>query len=245
MILEAEAEHLFIISDLHLGSPVSRAVDDLVGFLGHVASTGGSLCINGDGFDLLQGDIASILGASLPVIRGLRDLHASGSTVHYVLGNHDLALEHLLLDLPIAVSPFLNVRSGDLLIRIEHGHVHDPFYARWPGAYELGGRLGRHLLVANADVYRLWSSTQQRVDRSRRRRGTYPHHESARALLARGFDAVVFGHTHLPERTALEEGLFVNGGDWLGHRTVVEIVAGDVRLAEWADGRLVPAVGKP
>jgi UDP-2,3-diacylglucosamine pyrophosphatase LpxH len=240
VILGATIERVFVVSDLHLGSPVSDATADLVAFLDHVGATDAGLCINGDGFDLLQGDVASILAASLPVLRRLRELVAAGRPVHYVLGNHDLALEHLLLDLPLAVSPFLNLRSGRSLVRIEHGHVHDPFYARWPGAYELGGRLGRHLLALDKDVYRLWSSAQQRVDRRRRHRERYPHHESARALLARGFDAVVFGHTHLPERTPLEEGLFVNGGDWLTHRTVVEVDRGDVHLAEWTGGRLVP-----
>lgn len=243
MIVDCEVDRLFVVSDLHLGSPVSTSAADLCGFVDHVAEVGGSLCINGDGFDLLQGDVASILAASLPVVRRLRRLLAAGGGVHYVLGNHDLALEHVLLDLPIPVSPYLDVRSGGARIRVEHGHVHDPFYARWPGAYELGGRLGRLALVANADVYRLWSAAQQRVDRRRRghgRRGAYPHHASAQLLFDRGFDAVVFGHTHLPERTELPGGLFVNGGDWLGHRTVVVIEGGEVRLTEWDGRRLIP-----
>lgn len=241
MILDRTVERLFVVSDLHLGSPVADAGEELLAFLDFVASTDADLCINGDGFDLLHGDTTSILAASLPVVRRLRRLHDEGRTVHYTLGNHDLALEHLLLDLPIATSPFLNVRCGGALVRVEHGHGYDPFYARHPGLYELGGRLGRPLLRLDADLYRLWSSAQRWVDGRRRTAGGYPHHEAARSLLGRGFDAVVLGHTHHPERTHLGEGLFVNGGDWLTHRTVVEIAEGDVRLGEWDGTRVVPS----
>lgn len=239
MRLTAAHERMVVVSDLHLGCPASSAERDFGRFLDEVEVSGRALCINGDGFDLLQSSAPGLATAAFPVLGRLRDLAQGGLPVHYVIGNHDLVLEHLLLDLGFHVSPFLNLTSGTQRIRIEHGHLHEPFYVRYPGAYELAGRLASSLLQARADAYELWARAQQRVDDRRRARDEpYPHHAAAMDLFRRGFDAVVFGHTHRPERTQLDGGLFVNGGDWLRRRTIVTIDAGRVELGEWAPGTL-------
>jgi predicted phosphodiesterase len=243
VILDVAEDHVVVVSDLHIGSPASRAPDLLPGFLDYVTDIGAQLCINGDGFDILQSSFASLVGGSLPVVRKLRQLHALGRRIYYTLGNHDIAFEHLIADFPICVSPFLNLRSGDRLIRIEHGHVYEPFYARWPRAYELGGRLARPVLLARRDTYALWSRMQLAVDLHRRRDGDYPHHRAARALFSRGFDAVVFGHTHHPELTKFESGTFVNAGSWLTGGTWVDIDLGVASLHTWTSTAVDDVVG--
>lgn len=63
--------------------------------------------------------------------------------------------------------------------------------------------------------------------------------EYARRRIAEGYDAVVLGHSHLPEITALEggdsrRGVFVNTGDWMDQFTYLEIDhrgGGGMRLA--------------
>ena len=245
MILRADEERMVVVSDLHFGSPASSADRAFPAFLDEVAASGSALCINGDGFDVLQSSTVALATSGFPLLRRLQDLSASGTRIYYVLGNHDHVLEHVLFDLPFVVAPFLNLRSGGQLIRIEHGHVHEPFYARFPGLYELGGRLGRLALLANADAYQLFARAQQALDDRRRRSNgetsRYPHHVAAEALFQRGFDAAVFGHTHQPEMRNLAGGTFVNGGDWLHHRTFVRIEAGQLSLEEWEPGRLAPA----
>ena len=138
-------------------------------------------------------------------------------------------------DLPLTVTPFLNVTSGDARIRVEHGHLHEPFYARHPGLYELGGRVASGFLVANADTYKIWAQMQKLVDRRRRvdPAASYPHYAAASTLFERGFDAVVFGHTHHPERTLLPDGLFVNAGDWMTTGSYAVIDHGAVELHAW------------
>ena len=71
-----------------------------------------------------------------------------------------------------------------------------------------------------------------------------PHHLAAEALFQRGFDAAVFGHTHHPEVRELDGGTFVNGGDWLHHRSFVRIEAGELTLGEWEPGALLAGVGQ-
>lgn len=244
MKIAIESDHLFVISDLHLGNPASTAEHRLLGFLEHVEALGASLCVNGDGFDMLQTSFSRLVSASLPVFAGLRRVQLAGGTVYYVVGNHDIVLEHFLNNvLTIELSPFLNVRSGDRTIRIEHGHLYDPIFAAHPRAYEVATRVAGIGLLFNADIYRAWTWGATEIDRRRRRRAGddvvgYSHcHEAAEMLLGRGFDTVVFGHTHKAELVELPSGTYVNSGNWLRGSSYVEIDHGSVALHTWNPDR--------
>ena len=240
MIIDVEADRLFVVSDLHIGNPASTASGRILPFLDHVADLGGSLCINGDGFDMLQTSFKRIAGSGVPVLAALDRIKDRGGDVFYVVGNHDLVLEHFLDSiLTIHLSPFLNVASGDARIRIEHGHLYDPFFAQYPDLYELATHLAGLALFLRADVYRAWTWCADRMDRRRRRlagdditAASYCH-GAAEMLLGRGFDAVLFGHTHNAEKVQMPSGLYVNCGNWLRGRTFVEIDHGKVELRNW------------
>lgn len=241
MKIDAEVSRLFVISDLHLGNPASTAGRRLIDFLDHAADIGASVCVNGDGFDMLQTSFTRLVSASLPVLTALRRVRLAGGAVLYVVGNHDIVLEHFLDNvLTIELSPFLNVRSGDRLIRIEHGHLYDPLFARHPRAYEVATKAAGIGLLVNADMYRAWTWAAMRVDERRRSRAgadvlalSYCH-EAAEMLLERGFDAVVFGHTHNAEVVELPSGTYFNTGNWMRGSSYVEIADGDVSLHTWA-----------
>jgi UDP-2,3-diacylglucosamine pyrophosphatase LpxH len=249
--IEAAEEQLVVISDLHLGNPASSARTRLVGFLDHIRDTGASVCINGDGFDMLQTSFSRLAADAIPVLNRLKALQADGRNIYYVVGNHDIVLEHFLEEWSLCrLSPFLNLRSGDRRIRIEHGHLYDPFFAQSPRLYGIATRLARYVLFAVPDTYQLWANAQRRLQDARRRRvgptgttddnghrhisflGT-PYHEAASMILRRGFDAVVFGHTHSAEMVTLTEGLYVNSGNWLSDATYVEITKGELVLRSW------------
>ena len=243
MILDVVAPHMIVVSDLHLGNPASTAGPRIDGFLRHVAGTGATLCINGDGFDMLQTSFDRLVRDAAPLMSRLRQIQAAGRAVHYVVGNHDLVLEHFLDDFgSIQLSPFLNVRSGDARIRIEHGHLYDPFFVRSPAMYERATKLAGFALAFRADVYGLWSAAQQRLDVRRRSRAVASGdptlasygHAAAEMLLRRGFDAVVFGHTHHAEVIALPSGTYINSGNWMRGSTYVEIDDGTAELKEWS-----------
>ena len=231
MIIEVEEEHLVVISDLHLGNPASTARERVVPFLDYVRSIGASICINGDGFDMLQKTFSRLTNDALPVIKQLRRIQRGGARVYYIVGNHDLALEHYLEDLLVTASPFLNVRSGGRRIRIEHGHIYDPFYAEHPELYHLAGRLGGYLLFASPDVYSLYTRVATQVEKLRG--GGARYHDAAEMLMRRGFDAVVFGHTHNAQQVDLPLGRYLNSGNWQTGRTYVDIVDGHAELKRW------------
>jgi UDP-2,3-diacylglucosamine pyrophosphatase LpxH len=240
VILDTTTDRMLIVSDLHLGNPASTAEKRLLGFLDHAADIGASVCINGDGFDVLQMSFSRLVSAGLPVLSRLRHVQAAGGTVHYIVGNHDIVLEHFLDHvLSFEMSPFLNVRCGDAHIRVEHGHVYDPFFARYPRLYGAATRAAGLALWINRDVYQAWTYLSDRADIRRRRRagddvlGYSYCHEAAEMLLSRGFDAVVFGHTHNAEVTELPSGTYLNAGNWLRGQTYVDIDHGRISLQAW------------
>jgi UDP-2,3-diacylglucosamine pyrophosphatase LpxH len=240
-------DHLMVISDLHLGNPNSTARARVTGFLDHVLETGASLCINGDGFDLAQTSFPRLAGDSIPIMGRLRRLTEQGLRVYYVVGNHDMVLEHFLSDLVFTeLAPFLNVRCGDSLIRVEHGHLYDPWYARSPRTYTAATRIAGYALVMVPDVYRLYSRAERGIRELRnvqaRRRGISdfdalsPYRLAAETLIERGFDTVVFGHTHDAEQVEVGGGLYINSGNWLRGDTYVELRDGTAELKHWNDG---------
>ena len=249
MKIEAAEEHLVIVSDLHLGNPASSARTRLVAFLDHIRDTGASVCINGDGFDILQTSFSRLAADAIPVINRLKTLRADGRNIYYVVGNHDIVLEHFLEEWSLCdLSPFLNLRSGNRRIRIEHGHLYDPFFVRSPTLYGIATHLARYALFAVPDTYQLWAHAERRLQEARRRRvdragtagGTRhttllgsPYHEAASMILRRGFDAVVFGHTHLAEMVTLPEGVYMNSGNWLSDASYVEITNGELAVRTW------------
>jgi UDP-2,3-diacylglucosamine hydrolase len=243
VILEAVEDRLLVISDLHLGNPASTARSRLLDFLDWVAHSGASVCINGDGFEILQTSFTRLAADAVPVLDKLRKVLSSGGRVYYVVGNHDIVLEHFLEDFLVELSPFLNVCSGDARIRIEHGHIYDPFFARYPDLYELSTRLAGFVLFLSKDTYKIWTELQTRLDGRRRRLAggdvvaiSYGH-EAADMLLHRGFDTVVFGHTHRPEVAELGNGTYINCGNWLRDRTYVDIDHGRATLKRWEPWR--------
>jgi UDP-2,3-diacylglucosamine pyrophosphatase LpxH len=244
MRTSATEERMFVVSDLHLGNPGSTARSRLVGFLDHALTQRASLCINGDGFDLAQTSFPRLAGDTLPVMAGLRRLLNADLRVYYVVGNHDMVLEHFLSDLVFShISPFLNVRSGDRRIRVEHGHIYDPWFSRAPASYQLATRLAGYLLVAVPDIYRVWDRLGGTVERwndqrGARRRSPGPatgtrYHRAANDLLLRGFDTVIFGHTHTAETLHMPGGSYINAGNWLQGNTYVDIDNGAATLCAW------------
>lgn len=242
MIIDIEGPRLLVVSDLHVGNPYSAASRNLGEFFEFARRGRYDVCINGDGFEILQARFASLAADSIGVLRSIRRLIDDGLSVFYVVGNHDIALENFLMAWSgIQITPFLNVTSGSSRIRVEHGHLYDPSFVKSPKVYEWLTRAAGPLLHFYPDVYRLWTAyegAKKRLDRAlhggKGERSVY--HEAAQMLLWRGFDVVVFGHTHCPEDVTFESGSrYVNSGTWVRGGTYVEIDHGSVSLRRWGE----------
>jgi len=240
MITDIAADKLVVISDLHLGNPYSKAKPLTLKFLNWAAREGYDVVINGDGFEIAQVSFSRIARDVPEVFHALKRFTQSGRQVFYVVGNHDIVFENFLNDWGgFKVSPFLNVSCGDQRVRIEHGHLYDPFFVRYPELYEFCTWLGGFALKLHPDFYKVWikfEKIKSRLSHSTEK-GILGEHsnfsEAALELLNRGFDTVVFGHTHHTGSVRLGEGHYLNPGSWMSGSSYVEIIAGRATLKQF------------
>lgn len=241
MITTIKSEKLVVISDLHLGNPFSEAKKQVIPFLKWAAIQGYDICINGDGLEIAQSSFNKIAFDVPELFRTLGNIRKTGREIYYVTGNHDIALEHFLEDWGMMkVSPFLNVISGASRIRVEHGHIYDPFFVKNPRLYEALTNLAGFFLKFQPKLYKFWITFEKWQSRLRARKtgiiGEHPSFkDAAEELSRRGFDSVIFGHTHHPGVSPLENGAcYFNPGSWMLSTHYVLIDNGAVELKEWS-----------
>jgi len=240
VITSITSEKLVVISDLHLGNPFSNAKKKVIPFLKWAAQEKFDVCINGDGLEIAQASFSKVAFEVPEFFRVLGEFRRAGREVYYVTGNHDIALEHFLEDWGVMkVAPFLNVTSGNTRLRIEHGHIYDPFFVKFPVLYDSLTHLAGLFLKVHPELYRLWISFERFASNRRAKKtgivGERPHFkEAALELSRRGFDAIIFGHTHHPGVSELETGsIYLNSGSWMLTPHYVKIEHGNVSLVEW------------
>lgn len=240
MITGIHSDRMVVISDLHLGNPFSKVKREVISFLKWADKKGYDICINGDGLDIAQASFNKIAFEVPELFRLLGEMRKRGREIYYVTGNHDIALEHFLEDWGMMkVSPFLNVESAGQRVRIEHGHIYDPFFIKFPKMYEFLTHFAGLILKVYPKAYFLWIKLERLASRLRAGKsdivGELPSfRESALELSRRGFDAIIFGHTHHPGVTELYgDTKYFNSGSWMMAPHYVFINQGHVSLEKW------------
>ena len=240
MITTARANKLVVISDIHLGNPFSKGRDEALKFLKWAAHSGYDICINGDGLEIAQVSFDKLALEIPMVVKTLKEINKLGTNVYYIVGNHDIALENFLEDWgSLKVCPFLNLSSGESRIRIEHGHLYDPFFVKFPVAYEVLTRLAGFFLEIHPNLYKLWIKIEKLVAKLYWKKSGIPgelpaFQEAANEICRRGFDAVIFGHTHhMGEIDLPENKKYFNSGSWLISYNFLEINQGIIKLRKF------------
>ena len=248
--IQVQEDHLCVISDLHLGNPVFRKNHSLVNFLSHLAKNGTSLCVNGDGMDLLQFSIPKFAKDILSTFKIIKDFFRSGTNeIYYVLGNHDIFMKTFLEESGIfQVVSSLEVVSGEKRIHIEHGHHHDYLFQNYPRIYIKMARFFGKFLKLCPELFFVYfkielilewlafvKKNKKILGYSGAIKDSPKHLRAAREILARGFDIVIFGHSHRHGLHVLEDGkIYANAGTWTSHRShFLEILRGSISLKEW------------
>jgi len=221
-------------------------------FLHFAIANGYSICINGDGVDIMQMTLHSLTRDLTPCLALFAQLGRDGRKIYYTVGNHDIQLEHFLSNFgPLNVVPFLNLRSGDQRIRIEHGHTYDEMFLKYPRFYWLFTMIGRWAIAVGPEFYeRLHDlnlkiiAVVEYIQSGFKRREKPPEEgpggqliegerqcfrNGAEMVSIRGFDAVVFGHTHIEGEVTLSSGVrYFNTGGWFHDPHCVAIDTGRV-----------------
>ena len=250
MITDVHERRLLVTSDTHIGNLFSEARPGLIRLLDYARSTGYNVCINGDGIDVLQTSVTKMTTETPVLLREFRRL-AADITIYYTVGNHDIILEHCLGDWGgLRFVPFLNVTSGGKRIRIEHGHLYDHFLMRHP---EWAPRLTRFIgfccrmhpkLYSLDEFFKavrhrhigkwLGNGADHRIP-GQRDDESPAFLEAAEELAQRGFDYVIFGHTHHEGVIPLNDdrSAYLNPGAWFRQPHYISVTDGVVELKPW------------
>lgn len=242
---------VYFLSDAHLGIGPPDDDDarsrDLIEFLDRLEADA-TLYLLGDLFDFWFDFGGDPPAAHLPVLDSLRRATARGVAVAFMGGNHDywartgrgpgwLERETGLALIP---DPWLVSHQG-LRLLLTHG---DALGGATGGYRWVRVVLRSRLAIAGFRALRarLGHAIARRTSAASRSR----HHEEALAAyrerlataalaeLASGrFDAVIAGHVHHPERRDAPDGVYLNLGDWMHHRTYGRLAEGRLELLRW------------
>jgi UDP-2,3-diacylglucosamine pyrophosphatase LpxH len=237
---------MLVVSDIHMGNRLHRTRREFTAFVQFALDHRYSVCINGDGIDIAQLSLSLLVSDLTPSVGLFLRFWENDLRIYYTVGNHDIALEHFLADVGrMKVVPFLSVSSGDKRIRVEHGHMYDDMFLRFPRiyfAFTLIGRLAIGIspkfylaLHAGNDAFVAFSEWGLGGFGLFKKKEAPPtenwikgeracFREGAEASGSRGFDAVIFGHTHFEGRATLSDGIeYYNTGGWFGDPYCVAI----------------------
>jgi UDP-2,3-diacylglucosamine pyrophosphatase LpxH len=249
-------ERLLVVSDVHMGNALHRPRRAFLDFVHFAFEHRYSVCINGDGLDIAQLSLQRLNADLTPSLHLFMRFGETGKTIYYTVGNHDLSLEHFLADMGrMKVVPFLNVHSGKQRIRVEHGHMYDEMFLKFPRLYTVFMMIGGAAIAIGPKAY-------ERIHRlnagiigftewvfsgfgRKKKPGSISGIAGERECFGdgalnvgmRGFDAVTFGHTHLPGTGTLGDGklTYYNTGAWFTNPHCVAIDNGRIWFGPVSD----------
>lgn len=228
---------VFFISDAHLSFADSPSEQRLVDFIQGIKGRASHLYILGDLFDFWFEYRRAVPASYLGILAALLRLTQSGTIVIYLPGNHDFWLgDYLTGEVGIEI-------AGDTLDVAHQGRkihlIHGDGLAYGDRGYRLLKKIFRCKL--NIWLYRLlpvdfayWlafkTSSASRAYTSSKAPDLQGYYDYAAAKLKNGYDAVIMGHTHIPEVKHIQQGLYINTGDWIKHFSFVELKSGQFEL---------------
>jgi UDP-2,3-diacylglucosamine pyrophosphatase LpxH len=251
-------DRLLVVSDVHMGNRLHRTRRAFREFVQFALDHRYSIVINGDGIDIAQLSLSHLVSDLTPSLGLFLAFGENDLRIYYTVGNHDIALENFLSDIGrMKVVPFLTVKSGSQRIRIEHGHMYDNMFLRYPRIYFAFTWIGGMAILVGPRAYHAlhkfnhgfvafseWvlsgfglMKSKKPIVRANGIEGERAcFRDGAEATGMRGFDAVVFGHTHFPGRYVLDGGTpYFNTGVWFTNPHCVAIDQGRVWFGPVAD----------
>jgi len=232
----------YVISDAHLGFAPKSVERNVISFLRHVATTGGSLVVNGDLFEFWFEWRSVIPRRGFRTLAALADVVDAGVPVLMIAGNHDCWGGDVLRK-DVGVDYEFGPWTGDLAgwrARIEHGDglrpAEDKRYRMIRPVLRspLAMKAFRYLHPDFATRLATGSSHASRTY-SARDGGRGLHDAAARAAISDpSLELLVFGHSHVATLERLSTGAaYGNPGSWLDAPTFLRVTPERVVLRQW------------
>ncbi|MEA1928028.1 MAG: UDP-2,3-diacylglucosamine diphosphatase [Candidatus Auribacterota bacterium] len=231
----------YFISDAHLGINIPGHEDReaiLCKFLREIAPRADHLFIVGDLFDFWIEYRWALRPDYFPLLHHLRTLVETGTEIHYCLGNHDFAMGGFMEEkIGIKIHPegFKGVIQGKKLLVTHGDELRGSQFLRrvlrnpvLQSLYKIihpniGVPLGEFFSGLSRDHFKTYADEGILED----------YRQSARRILASGYDIFIFGHTHVPELIRFDEGIYCNTGNWISRYSYVDLSGGKINLRKY------------
>lgn len=234
--MERRPIEVVVLSDLHLGTYGCHA-KEIVQYLKSISPR--LLVLNGDVIDGWQFSKRYFPPAHMQVIKEIMSLMGKGSRVIYITGNHDEMLRRYsdiqLGNFQLADKVVLEINGKKTWIF--HGDVFD---ATTKGGAKILAKLGGHgydlLIILNRIINHLLRflgrekmSFSKKVKNGVKQAVSWIgnfEQTAAELAIAKGYDYVICGHIHQPQKRTVEtkDGsvTYLNSGDWVENLTSLE-----------------------
>ncbi|HMP98483.1 MAG TPA: UDP-2,3-diacylglucosamine diphosphatase [Cyclobacteriaceae bacterium] len=247
-----------VISDVHLGTYGCQA-NELLRYLKSIKPQ--KLILNGDIIDMWQFSKRYWPKSHMQVIKHITGLMAKGTKVIYIPGNHDEMLRKFVgfkmgsFSIQNKVVLKLNGKKAWMF----HGDVFDVTmrYSKWLAKL---GAVGYDLLIhLNTFVnFILAKLGREKLSLSRKIKDSVKsavkfinnfEETAAEIAVSNGYDYVVCGHIHHPEKRVIEtnagEVLYLNSGDWVENLTALEYNEGKWNIYYYANDEVAKHMKLP
>lgn len=248
------------ISDAHLNGRDPEEMKGLLRFLHSQKDRMSHLVILGDLFEFFFGFKLSSsfpFPEYLPVLEGIRNLYDQGIQIKYIEGNHDFFLRRFFedwLEMEVEVHPEgIEMNLGEKRTFLAHGDLSNPKLVGYRIFRRgLKNRLTFWLIQFAGPRFSRWvaqkmsARSYQRHHRSSAGNPPQEFRTFAHQKFLEGFEIVILGHSHFPEKVEETVGgkrcLYVNVGDWMGHRSYLRFSPpGTFELAQWKGDEAKPS----
>jgi UDP-2,3-diacylglucosamine pyrophosphatase LpxH len=253
MMSHQRIPELVILSDLHLGAYGCRS-NELIKYLKSIRPQ--TLILNGDIIDIWQFNKRLWSRSHSAAIKEIISMLSSGTMVYYVTGNHDEMMRRYTgfkIGSFAIVDKLVWTLSNGKKAWIFHGDVFDVMMEHSKWLTRLGAVGYDILILINSLVNRIskWFgkgpvSLSAKV--KNRVKSAIKYINKFEDLVAEigiknGFDYVICGHIHKPEKSkiTLESGeiIYLNSGDWVENMTALEFDGNDWNIYRYQDDPLI------
>ena len=216
-------------------------MERFVGFMQHAAQINAEVFFLGDLFDFWFEYRHWIPKVPIRILSAIHEFTAHGGVFHMMLGNHDIwAADYFTDELGVQVHrKDLSITRQGLRILISHGDgkaQSDRGYRFLKGILRFGPNIALYRLLPADWAFSMagfFSRRSRQLTASRPPRFLQEYDTFAAASILAGYDAVVMGHIHQGWVRRLENGWWVNSGEFFERFSYVLLQNGEFHLGSW------------
>lgn len=238
---------VYFISDAHLGLGTKeqerKKEDKLLSFFEKIASDANLIYILGDLFDAWFEYKTVIPKGFHRILSKLDELVQNNIQIHYLAGNHDYWVNDFFSE-EIGIKTYpeafdinidgkkIYMHHGDGLATNDKGYLILKKIFRNPVNIKLYKLLHPDLAIK---IARKFSKTSRKHSGNKHFGEEDGMKKAAVKKIEEGYDIVIMGHRHEPTVININNGLYINLGDWITHYTYCEMTDGLPVLKKWIE----------